>query len=287
VRRRDDGYHELRTIFQTVDLADELELERFRSPVGEVRLEVAGADLPTDERNLAARAARQYLRAWGPAQTGLALRLTKRIPAGGGLGGGSSNAAAVLLALGRLLGNAPAAAELDAMARGLGADVPFFLVGGTALGTGRGDLVEPLPDPPGDPLALWLVTPPFALSTPAVFAALGAGVEPRSPRGPLARLLAGVPAASLLELVGENDLEAPAFRLRPELAALYTGLESSGAIRIRLCGSGSTLFACFQDSAAGESAIQALPPGFQATKVVTLGRSAWREASGLGPLEGG
>ena len=287
VRRRDDGFHDLRTIFQTIELADELELEPIRSAAAEVRLEVAGADLPADDRNLAARAARELLRAWGPAGWGVAIRLVKRIPAGAGLGGGSSDAATVLLALCRLFELAPDPAALAAVARRLGADVPFFLVGGTALGTGRGDVLEPLADPPGGPLTLWLVTPPYELSTAAVFAALGAGADPRPPRGPVARLLAGEAPASLLDLVGDNDLEAAAFRIRPELGALYTSLESSGAIRIRLTGSGSTLYACFADAEAGSSAVRALPPGCHSRRVVTLGRSAWREASGVVPLEGG
>jgi 4-diphosphocytidyl-2-C-methyl-D-erythritol kinase len=287
VRRREDGYHELRTLFQTIDLADELELEAIRSSAGEVRIEVSGADLPADERNLAVRAAREFLREWGPSGAGVAIRLVKRIPAGGGLGGGSSNAAAVLTALGRLFGREPESAAVEAVARRLGADVPFFLVGGTALGTGRGDRIEPLPDPPGGPLELWLVTPEFELSTPAVFAALGAGSEARPPRGPVARLLAGERPATLLELVGENDLEAAAFRLRPELAAVYTALESSGAIRTRLSGSGSTLFACFEDPDQGRAAARALPPGFRTRRVATLSRARWEGSSGAAPLEGG
>jgi 4-diphosphocytidyl-2-C-methyl-D-erythritol kinase len=290
VRRRDDGYHELRTIFQTIDLADEVELVPLAAP-GEVRIEIEGAELPTDDRNLAVRAARELLRAAGPPGAGVAIRLRKRIPAGGGLGGGSSNAATVLLGLVRLFGLDPAPEELLRIARGLGADVPFFLHGGTALGTGRGDRIEPLPDPPAEALALLLVTPPFGMSTPEVFAALGAGTEPRPARGPLARPGAGREAVSLLDLVGENDLEEPALRLRPELGEVYTALESSGAIRIRLSGSGSTLYAVFGNPEAQLAAERALPSllpsGYRTRAARTLGRAEWRAVSGLVPLQGG
>jgi len=287
VRRRGDGYHELRTLFQTIDLADEIEIERLGAGGGEVRLEVLGADLPTDERNLAARAAREFLRAWGEPGEGVRIRLVKRIPAGGGLGGGSSNAAAVLLALAPLFGRPVAAEWLRETARRLGADVPFFLVGGTAIGLGRGDEIVPLPDPPGGALDLLLAIPPFAVATAEVFAALEPTVAPRAARAPIAALLAGETPRPLVELIGENDLEAAAFRIRPELSALYTALESWGAIRVRLSGSGSTLFAYFGDPSAAHAASRALPPGVLSKRVATIGRSAWREASGVEPLEGG
>ena len=137
---RQDGYHELRTLFQTIDLHDDIVLRpRTRGIV--VRCD--HPQVPLDGSNLAVRAA-EALKHYGRVGGGVEITITKRVPVGGGLGGGSSNAAAVLLGLDRLwrLGLGPSG--LHPLARRLGADVPFFLIGGTALGLARGDEVYPL-----------------------------------------------------------------------------------------------------------------------------------------------
>jgi 4-diphosphocytidyl-2-C-methyl-D-erythritol kinase len=245
VGRRPDGYHELRTVFQTVDLADELDIEL--GPAG-VRLEVAGARLPAGPANLAYRAAEGYLERWGGGR-GASLRLRKRIPVGAGLGGGSSNAAAVLLGLQELLDSPADPAELWQLARGLGADVPYFLVGGTALGVGRGDELVPLPDLPERTLVLAL--PPLEILTREVFADLGeltgAPLDPRMgslvQRGEL-----GWEALAWCV----NDLETPVFRRWPELARLHRKLLEAGAVAARLSGSGTALWAVF----AGEPVLE-------------------------------
>jgi 4-diphosphocytidyl-2-C-methyl-D-erythritol kinase len=283
VGRREDGYHELRTLFQTIDLADELEVERGGRGVA---LEVVGADLPAGPGNLAWRAAAAFLARWADAGEGVRLRLTKRIPAGGGLGGGSANAATVLLALCAVWNLRPAYPELWREARELGADVPFFLVGGTALGFGRGDEIVPLPDPAGPARELWLAMPPFAVPSRAVFEAL----EDARRRQPSALLLAAeIGAAPPRERgwVGDNDLEPAAFRLRPELEAIYTHLAGAGATAVRLSGSGSTLFALFDDPAAARAAGVGLPFGTTWLRSRALDRAAWRRASGFDALEGG
>jgi 4-diphosphocytidyl-2-C-methyl-D-erythritol kinase len=234
IGRRGDGYHELRTIFQEVDLADELTVE-----LGEpgVRLVVEGATLSAGPDNLAHRAASAFLARWGGGR-GVAIALRKRIPLGGGLGGGSSNAAAVLLALQRLLGEPAPADELWLLARELGADVPFFLVGGTALGVGRGDEVIPLSDLPSR--ELWLVLPAVHVSTAEAFADLGELTgKPFDPR-----ILALVQRGELgweAFAHAANDFEAAVFRRWPELAALHADLLSTGAVA-RLSGSGAALW---------------------------------------------
>lgn len=280
VARRPDGFHELRTIFQTVDLADELEIE-LTARAGRVELEVEGADLPTGAENLAWRAARLFLDRWAPEGVGVALRLAKRIPAGAGLGGGSANAATVLLGMGQMLGTAPALDELRVAAASLGADVPFFLLGGAALGCGRGDELTPLAGPSGGESELHLALPPWPLSTAEVYRAVRLPGGERAPSAAVSAALAGRRVVRHEEWIGPNDLEEPAFAVRPEQAALYTSLVRTGARVVRMSGSGSTLFALFDDPAAARAAPGRLPPGTVWQKVSTLDRAAWRRASGL------
>ena len=141
IARRDDGFHELSTVFQTVSVHDEIDVALSESGV---TLETAGIETPPGPGNLVSRAAASFLARWGG--RGVDLRLRKRIPVGGGLGGGSSNAATVLLALRELTGQPQTIEELQPVAAALGADVPFFLVGGTAVGVDRGDRIIAAPD---------------------------------------------------------------------------------------------------------------------------------------------
>ena len=168
VGKRADGYHELRTLFQTVDLADEVRVVLGGEPG--TRCVVEGAELPTDERNLAVRAANEWRRAMG-SPAGVTLRITKRIPIGGGLGGGSSDAAAVLRCLeasARSPNDRLDAGRLHELAGSLGADVPFLLEGGFAEASGRGDVIVTLPSPP--PVTYVLIVPPFGTETAKVYA---------------------------------------------------------------------------------------------------------------------
>jgi 4-diphosphocytidyl-2-C-methyl-D-erythritol kinase len=283
VGRRADGYHQLRTIFQTIDLADVIELTPLAGEA-EIELEVSGAALPADESNLAWRAAHAFLERWGREGEGVAIRLEKRIPTGGGLGGGSANAATVLLGLAQLFGRGAESGELQELARRLGADVPFFLHGGSALGLGRGDEIVPLDDPTAGESEIHLIVPPWPLATPAVFAALDASSldSSRVEDPALAAASAGGAVDRHERWIGRNDLETPAFRVRPEQGALYTALDRSGARVVRMSGSGSAFFALYDDPAAAGEARGHLPPGTVWQKVSTLGRAAWRQASGFG-----
>ena len=245
--RRADGFHELVTVLQAIDLCDEVALRlRPRSPERraaaepEIRLELAGSasDVPTDATNLAVRAAALVLEAAGAAaDLALELRLDKRIPPGGGLGGGSSDAAAVLSGLNRLLGEPLDGSELSALAARLGSDVAFFLHGGTALCTGRGERVLPIAPP--RPFAVTLLLPPFGTQTPRVYAALAAAPAPtagsRERADALCRAFDDADGDEL-ERLFRNDLELPAREVEPRLGAL---LDST---RMHLSGSGSTLF---------------------------------------------
>jgi 4-diphosphocytidyl-2-C-methyl-D-erythritol kinase len=234
--KRKDGFHELETVFQTVDLSEEIDFFEGEEGSGEVSLEIEGADLPVDETNLILRAAAALASHTGT-RRGARIHLSKKIPIGGGMGGGSSNAAATLRALSELWKLPVAPADLQRIAASLGSDVSFFLVGGRARGRGRGEVVTPLPDGPEE----WalLVFPPFSLSTAEVYGRVRA------------RSLTGSPSATKVSGsetgVGpdRNDLEQAAESLRGELRRIRSALAGAGARSARLSGSGSTVFGTF------------------------------------------
>ncbi len=260
--KRPDGYHELDTLFQAVGLTDRLTFEESDG----LTLEVDDPSIPAGPENLVLRAARALAEATG-VRPRAALTLEKRIPSGGGLGGGSSDAAVTLLGLSALW-ELDLPLELLARVGGaLGSDVPFFLHGGTARGLGRGERIVPLPDLP--PQAVVLVMPPFPVSTPAVFRSLeapawdgGGGVVPDEGDAP-----------------DRNDLEPAAEALFPALRAVREALERAGAVRARLSGSGSTVFGLFPDLAAateGARRLDGLPAGSAVRIVPTLSREESR-----------
>lgn len=241
--RRGDGYHELQGIFHSVDLVDDLVVEP--SDSGDISVDVTSADggnpLPEMTENLVYQAA-VSLRERTGFDRGASLRLTKRIPIGGGLGGGSSNAAGALLALDRFWGLHLEQAVLLELAADLGSDVPFCLAGaGTSLVGGRGEQLAPLPPPP---TLLWFVlgVSDIPLRTPQVYEELAdeeIGVE-QSP-APMTMALAAGDVGEVAALLS-NDLEAPALRLRPELEEKKSALLDAGALGAGLSGSGPTLF---------------------------------------------
>jgi 4-diphosphocytidyl-2-C-methyl-D-erythritol kinase len=251
--RRRDGFHELDTVFQTLDLTEEIQffLEG-EEGIGEVVLSIEGADLPADDTNLILRAA-AALRERYSVRHGAHIHLSKKIPIGGGLGGGSSNAASALRALSELWRLPVAKGDLMALAASLGSDVPFFLLGGRARGRGRGEIVAPLPDGPEE----WvlLVFPPFSLSTAEVYARVKA------------RSLTGSPSATKVsgsETGGgpeRNDLERAAESLRGELRRIRSALAGAGARNARLSGSGSTVFGTFgtrEEASRAEGSLEGL-----------------------------
>lgn len=258
--RRPDGFHELDTVFVELALADELTATPRPDDalVLEVAGEGAGGAVPAGPENLVWRAADALRRRAGRPELGATLRLTKRIPAGGGLGGGSSDAAAALRALDEAWKLRSDPAALAELAAGLGSDVPFFLAGGVQRGRGRGELLEPL-SRPARPLELVLLLPPFPCPTPQVYRALAPHLptEPRGPEALLAALASGDPAEVGAALF--NRLEAPAFALFPALAELKQELEAlPGVVGALLSGSGSTLLGVARDGAAAAGALEAL-----------------------------
>jgi 4-diphosphocytidyl-2-C-methyl-D-erythritol kinase len=268
VGRRADGYHELRTVFQSIDLHDLVTLELGGQGA---RLEVAEGppELPRDARNLAVRAAAAFLERFAPG-AGVRVGLRKRLPLGGGLGGGSSNAATVLLGLRDLLGVPARIGDLEPLARALGADVPYFLVGGSALGSGRGDEVAPLAELPET--QLWLAISPFEVSTAEVFAGLGAVGPPRPADAVEAWVRGGAPP-DLAEPGLWNDLEEPVRRRYPSLDQVYNALVAAGGRPVRMSGSGATFYARFPGSGAEAAAVK-LPAGTRLLPARTLSRLA-------------
>ncbi len=248
--RREDGFHRIATVLQTIQLSDRLTVRRIsaRAPI---RIEVAGsADIPADESNLVLRAARAFLDATGSPARGLHFRLVKRIPAGSGLGGGSSDAAAALIALQRLWDEPLDRRQLVALAAALGSDVPFFLVRGTALATGRGERIRALDDAM-EQTPLLLALPEVPVSTPAVYRAWRTTKDrgrPDRTRFRPTSLLPPPPARrNPASWVLGNDLETVARRLTPEVDRLLRAMEEDGGSEFeagpQLSGSGGAVFA--------------------------------------------
>ena len=246
LHRRPDGFHELRTIFQTISLADRLDIEFIPGARTEIAIECR-AELAS-ENNLAVRAARAVLDAAGVAGQ-VRLRLDKRLPLGGGLGGGSSDAAAVLLALPVLAGFELPVDELIALGAGLGSDVPFFLLGGAALGIGRGTELYPLPEPP----LMWglMVMPAVHVSTAEAYAALGRELTSPPDFNSMNVLRAfswcfgqGLTARSWAASA-ENDFEGFVFERYPVLAGIRRQLLELGACPVLLSGSGASVYGVF------------------------------------------
>lgn len=270
--RRPDGYHEVRTILQTIDLSDQLIFE----PSNDLDLEVTPPVVPAGPENLIWRAAEALARKVG-VSCGARIRLIKSIPVGAGLGGGSSNAAVALLALNQLWQLALDATELHQLARSLGADVPFFLMGGTALGTGRGDELCPLPDP-ATRLELLILYPGFELSTRSAYALLdrdeSGPVEPyRFQRLCMALAEGNLPYPALF-----NSFEAPLFRNYPVLAEIRDRLLGAGALAAHISGSGSSLFGIFASAGAAGQASKALAgQGWRLRRARSLNRRDYRQ----------
>lgn len=240
--RRDDGYHEIRTVFQTVTLHDGLTFETTAD--GRLELTCTDPTIPTDESNLVLRAASALRERYGVSR-GACVRLEKTVPAGGGLGGGSSDAAATLLALAHLWDLKADARELSELGARLGADVPFFLTGGTALGTGTGTEIAPLEDAPKAHLVV--VTPAVRVSTAEAYKALGAPALTKAEalvNLSVSRTEADFPD-SLCDVMS-SDFEAVVVRLHPEIGRVREALRAAGAARASLSGSGSSVYGVFE-----------------------------------------
>jgi 4-diphosphocytidyl-2-C-methyl-D-erythritol kinase len=266
--RRSDGFHNVKTILQTIDLSDSLELET----AAELTLEATGAALPPLDENLAMKAA-CLLRDRTGYSGGARMRLAKTIPVGAGLGGGSSDAAATLRGLDRLWGLSLPAERLVELAAEVGSDVPFFLHGGTALAEARGERVTPLPDAPAT--AILVVVPPLSIphKTRRMYSLVGLkdyGDGAASDR--LADALRQGRRLKESELY--NVFGSLAFQALPELQVCRQALIEAGARAVHLAGSGPALFVLVRDQEQSERlAGAAASAGAKAFAAATIGSS--------------
>lgn len=252
---RPDGYHELRTVFQAIELHDTLtSIER----PGPFALKCRTAGVPLDDTNLVWHAAAALWHALGRAgdPRDAVVTIEKTIPVQAGLGGGSADAAAALMGLARLWGGVPITLVRE-VASGIGADVAFFLSGGTALGLGLGEEIYPLVDLP--PHWIVVVRPPFGVSTAEAYAWYD---DDRTAGLKETRELQILPvpwptrAAQMI-----NDLEPPVVRRHPEITALKASLREAGAVASAMSGSGSSVFGLFRSRAAAARCIRPLSKG--------------------------
>ena len=269
--KRADGYHELVTVFQTISLHDEMRFDPREDD--KVVLTCTDRAVPTDKRNLIIRAA-DALRDRANAPTGADVELIKRIPSQAGLGGASSNAAVALGAFAKLW-DVPSA-DLPAIATGLGADVPFFLVGGRALGRGIGSDVSPLPDE--ETVYLIVLSPNAKVRTASAYNALdGRTLTSQDAASILSSSSAGPDSHDWYHWPLHNDFESVIFDIEPEVERAKVALLDSGARAALLAGSGSSVFGIFASEAARQRALEFLncEPGWRVFPCETLSREEY------------
>ena len=286
LHKRPDGYHELRTIFQTISLSDELAIDFNFAKRTQFDLE-SSVEIPDNLLIRAGKAVLEFLRV----KAIVRFVLRKRIPMGAGLGGGSSNAAAVLIALPALAGRRLSLTDLGRLGESLGSDVPFFLHGGTALGLGRGTELYPLPDQPER--AALVVSTGIHVSTSEAYRALGrnsnvtnkltSSVESRM-LGEFQEIAWNLHRPSLHHLPVKNDFEGAVFEKHRELAATARKLRRLGAKPAMMTGSGSAVFGVFPSVSDARMAAGSFPAGSAyPTRFISRRRyrALWQRA--LGP----
>lgn len=255
LNRREDGYHDLRMVMQTVELADEITLTE--TGQDDVRVSTDLRYLPNDERNLAAAAFRAFQQATGWAGNGLSIQIKKRIPVCAGMGGGSSDAAAVLRALNEASGLKLPLMQLAQIGERVGSDVPYCVLGATALAQGKGEQLTVLPPMPDCHIVI--CKPAFSVSTPELFGCIDCK-----------KIRCRPDTEGIISALEANDLRALARRLYnvfedvltdrrgAEIAEIKNEMVSGGALGAAMSGTGPTVFGIFEDAARAQSVFQAL-----------------------------
>ena len=251
--KRADGFHELETVMQPVNICDEMTFERADTGL---QLTCSNVELPTDSKNLVHRAATSFLVA-AKIPDGVRIHLQKKLPLAGGIGGGSANAAVTFTALNELFGSPLPREKLHELAAALGSDVPFFLYDNPALATGRGEKVQTLENFPAlKGKAFFLVHPGFGISTPWSYQNLTRFPEALNGKAGRAEKLVSALQSNDWPAVTDgiyNSLEAPAFDKFPVLALYKEFLRENGALVSLMSGSGSTTFAITENLAAADA----------------------------------
>jgi 4-diphosphocytidyl-2-C-methyl-D-erythritol kinase len=260
--RRADGFHELETVMQPVNICDELTFERAGSGL---QLTCSHPELPTDAKNLVHRAATSFLAAAKIAD-GVRIQLRKNLPLAGGIGGGSANAAVTFTALNELFGSPLPLEKLHELAATLGSDVPFFLYDRPALATGRGEKVRLLENFPAlRGKAFFLAHPGFGISTPWSYQNLARFPKASNGENGRAEKLIALLQTNNWPAIADgfyNSLEAPAFDKFPVLPLCQEFLRANGALVALMSGSGSTTFAITENLAAAENLAEKFKPQF-------------------------
>jgi 4-diphosphocytidyl-2-C-methyl-D-erythritol kinase len=255
--KRTDGYHDLETVFHEINMFDEIELE----PHDRLMMTADSILVPIDETNLCLRAA-QLLQSELKVQQGVMINLKKNIPIGAGLGGGSSDAAAVLVGLNKLWGLKLKNNRLRKIATEIGSDIPFFVEGGTAYATGRGEILQHFDL--DIPFWIVLVTPPRHVSTAWAYQSLksdrqGKAVDLRT------ALTEQIQEPKKLAAIVQNDFEPSVFEAHPEILQTKEKLTECGALFSLMTGSGSSVFGFFADADSAQRSIKEFPQAFAAS----------------------
>ena len=276
--RREDGFHDIFTVFQTVSLCDQL---KFELTGDQIVLECDDPDVPTDGSNLIVRAA-EILRAEFGVEEGARIQLEKSIPMGGGLGGGSSNAAASLIGLARIWEIDADKDDLIRIGSGLGSDVPFFFEGGTAVGSGRGTEIEPIADFEAE--CLLIVTPDVHVSTSTAYSGLMAQNLTFEDSNRILRVCrTEAESTDFLYTAARNDFEKSVFAEFPEIGRVKRKLIELGATQAMMSGSGASVFAIFDKEETRQAAMKALGKEVNWRKfaVAAVSGDKYREQMGL------
>lgn len=277
IGRRDDGFHELFTVFQTVSLRDKLTFKAAE----ELTLSSNQPRMPVDGRNLVIKAANALNKEVG-GSFGAAIHLEKHIPSPGGLGGGSSNAAVTLIGLRRLWDVDVSDERLTEIAAEIGSDAAFFLTGGTAIGTGRGENIEPIDDITTEEMLI--VRPRVRVRTREAFAVLNApALTSQATERILSVSRTDADRLDPLRSQLTNDFERSVFAIYPEIQKVKLTLVDLGAANAALSGSGASVFAIFDKQETRQAAQKALDheSTWRKFAVSTISRSEYREALGL------
>ncbi len=275
--KRTDGFHELCTVFQTVSLRDRLDFSENEDLV----LTCTEKNIPTGENNLIIRAGRSLQEKFA-IKTGAKIHLEKRIPAPGGLGGGSSNAAVALIGLARLWKLPVNFDELCEIGQNLGSDVPFFFCGGTAIGMGRGTEILPIDD--FDEKYILIVTPEVAVPTAKAFALIDAPRLTNSGSKSILQICRSEAMALNLRQSGlVNDFETAVFKIEPEIKRVKEKFFELEAKHAQMSGSGSSVFAVFESKEKLQTAFNALrvEKRWRKYRVKTVSRESYRQALNL------